>query len=127
MNAPSTAATGRPVWQSSPWERYRNGGAWKSEVPNIAETDAHEIPRMYAVTGLRDFLRYHRDVYVSGNVLIYYEEGNVDAAVAPDVFVVFGVPNRPRPIYKLWEEGKSPIPLRVGDYLAPRRDPGDGT
>ncbi len=74
----------------------------------MAETDAHEIPRMYAVTGLRDFFRYHRDVYVSGNLLIYYEEGNVNAAVAPDVFVVFGVPNRPRPIYNLWEEGKSP-------------------
>ena len=28
------------------------------------------------------------DVYVSGDLLIYYEEGTPDARVAPDVFVV---------------------------------------
>ena len=74
----------------------------------MAETDAQGIPLMYAVTGLRDYFRRRPDVYVSGNLLIYYEEGNVHASVAPDVFVVFGVPNHTRPIYKMWEEGKSP-------------------
>ena len=34
--------------------------------------------------------------------------GNPRARVAPDVFVVFGVPDRKRPIYKLWEEGEVP-------------------
>ena len=74
----------------------------------LAETDAQAIPLMYAVTGLRDFFLHRPDVYVSGNLLIYYQEGNVHASVAPDVFVVFGVPNHTRPIYKVWEEGKSP-------------------
>ena len=74
----------------------------------MAETDAQGIPLMYAVTGLRDFFRHRRDVYVSGNLLIYYEEGNPDASVAPDVFVVMGVPNHIRPIYKVWEERKGP-------------------
>ena len=74
----------------------------------MAETDDQGIPLMYAVTGLRDYFRRRPDVYVSGNLLIYYEEGNVHASVSPDVFVVFGVPNHTRPIYKVWEEGKSP-------------------
>ncbi len=74
----------------------------------LAESDYQAIPLMYAVTGLRDFFRRRPDVYVSGNLLVYYEEGNVDASVAPDVFVVFGVPSHRRPIYKVWEEGKSP-------------------
>lgn len=74
----------------------------------LAETDWQAIPLMYAVTGLRDHFRSRGDVYVSGNLLIYYEEGNVHASVAPDVFVVIGVPNHPRPIYKLWEEAKGP-------------------
>ena len=74
----------------------------------MAESDFQAIPLMYAVSGLRDFFRRRPDVYVSGNLLLYYEEGNVDASVAPDVFVVFGVPNHLRPIYKVWEEGKSP-------------------
>ena len=74
----------------------------------MAETDAQGIPLMYAVTGLRDFFRHRRDVYVSGNLLIYYQEGNPNVSVAPDVFVVIGVPNHTRPTYKLWEERKGP-------------------
>ena len=74
----------------------------------MAETDDQAISLMYAVTGLRDYFRRRPDVYVSGNLLIYYQEGNFDASVAPDVFVVFGVPNHIRPTYKVWEEGKSP-------------------
>ena len=52
--------------------------------------------------------RNRPDVYVSADLLIYHEEGNPRARVAPDVFVVFGVPKKKRPIYKLWEEGVVP-------------------
>ena len=48
------------------------------------------------------------DVYVSGDLLIYYEEGNPRRSVAPDVFVVFGAANHNRNVYKLWEEPKAP-------------------
>ena len=48
------------------------------------------------------------DVYVSGDLLIYYEEGNPRKSVAPDVFVVFGAANHMRNVYKLWEEPKAP-------------------
>ena len=54
---------------------------------------------------------YYRDrpnVYVSADLLIYYEEGDPAKAVAPDVFVVFGAVKRPRMVYKLWEEPKAP-------------------
>ena len=47
-------------------------------------------------------------VYVSGNLFIYYEEGNPQANIAPDVFVVFGAPKRDRPSYLLWSEPKAP-------------------
>ena len=48
------------------------------------------------------------DVYVSSDLLIYYEEGNPRKSVAPDVFVVFGAAKHNRMIYKLWEEPKAP-------------------
>ena len=48
------------------------------------------------------------DVYVSGDLLIYYEEGNPRVSVAPDTFVVFGVEDHKRMSYKVWEEGKGP-------------------
>ena len=95
----------------------------------MAENDAQGIALMYAVTGLRDYFRHRSDVYVSGNLLIYYEEGNPNASVAPDAFVVFGVPSHPRPIYKVWEEGKSPdfvleiaSPSTWDKDLGPKRD-----
>ncbi len=91
----------------------------------MAETDAQAIPLIYAVAGLRDYFLDQPDVYVSGNLLIYYEEGNVKASVAPDTFVVFGVPDRIRPIYKVWEEGKSPdFVLEITSRHTRHRDQG---
>ena len=48
------------------------------------------------------------DVYVWGNMLLYYAEGEPGARVCPDLFLVRGVPRHPRRTYKLWEEGKTP-------------------
>ena len=47
-------------------------------------------------------------MYGSGDLLIYYEEGNPRVSIAPDVFVVFGVEKRERLNYKLWEERRAP-------------------
>ena len=65
-------------------------------------------PETYAVDRLRQHFRSRRDVYVSGNLLLYHEEGNPRAVVAPDVFVVLGVSSADRSSYRLWEEAKGP-------------------
>ena len=79
-----------------------------SDGKPMAESDFQLIPLIYAVDRLRHHFRNHPDVYVSGNLLLYYEQGNPCAVVAPDVFVVFGARNVERPSYKLWEEEKGP-------------------
>jgi len=57
-------------------------------------------------------------IYVGGNMLIYYEEGNPKACVAPDLFVVKGVPKLPlRDTYKLWEE--KVVPCFVVELTSP--------
>ena len=48
------------------------------------------------------------DVYVGSALLIYYDQGNPNSAVAPDVFVTFGVPKRNRYSYQFWQERKVP-------------------
>ena len=48
------------------------------------------------------------DVYVGSALLIYYDQGNPNSAVAPDVFVTFGVPKRNRHSYQFWQERKVP-------------------
>ena len=53
----------------------------------MAESDFQLTPVAYARDALRDYFRCRPDVYVAANLFIYYEEGNSEAAVAPDVFV----------------------------------------
>jgi Uma2 family endonuclease len=47
-------------------------------------------------------------VYVSGNLLVYYEQGNPKKFVVPDAMIVKGVNPRKRRIFKTWVEGKGP-------------------
>ena len=79
-----------------------------SDGKPLAENDAQLHAILYAVGTLREYYAEHPDVYVSGDLLIYYEEGNPRVSVAPDAFVVFGVEDRVRMNYKVWEEGKGP-------------------
>lgn len=74
----------------------------------MAETDIHRRLLSDLVFTLDNYFRDQPDVYVSGNLLIYYVEGNPKKRVAPDVFVARGVPKGQRRIYKLWEEGVMP-------------------
>ena len=48
------------------------------------------------------------EVYVSGDILMYYVEGDPRKSVAPDVLVSFGLGKKLRRTYKVWEEGKVP-------------------
>ena len=80
----------------------------ESDGKPLAEND----PQLHAIHYAFGALLLHycdrADVYVSADLLIYYEEGNPRVSVAPDVFVVFGVEDRMRGNYKVWEEGKGP-------------------
>jgi Uma2 family endonuclease len=70
----------------------------------MAEGDIQFSYLAYAINALRIYFQNHPDVYVAGNLFIYYEKGYPESVVAPDVFVVFGVDNRDRRSYKTWEE-----------------------
>jgi Uma2 family endonuclease len=70
----------------------------------VAEGDFQREYLLQSVAMLRHHFQSHPDIYVSGNLFIYYERGNPKAVVAPDVFVVLGISNHDRMSYKLWEE-----------------------
>lgn len=74
----------------------------------MAETGIHVTLIAYFLAMLRAFFRHRDDVYVGGNMFLYYQEDEPTKKVAPDLFIVFGVPNHERRIWKVWEEGKSP-------------------
>ena len=79
-----------------------------SDGQPMAENDAQRHAIIYAINALTRHFGGRPDVYVSGDLLIYYEEGNPRVSIVPDVFVVFGVEDRERPNYKLWEERRAP-------------------
>ena len=80
----------------------------ESDGEPMAETDRHRKLMMDFIFMLENHFEDVNDVYVSGNLLMYYEEGNIHKSVSPDVFVVFGVSKKERRTYRTWEEGHTP-------------------
>lgn len=80
----------------------------ESDGKPMAETDLHieEIIRMRHI--LKAHFAENPDVYISGNIMMYYEEGVIQSSVSPDILVTFGIGKKRRRTYKTWEEGKSP-------------------
>jgi Uma2 family endonuclease len=74
----------------------------------MAETGFHVTLIAYILSMLRAFFRERQDVYVGSDMFIYYEEGDPQRRVAPDTFVIFGVPNHERRSWFTWKEGKGP-------------------
>ena len=75
----------------------------------MAETDAQFYPLSETVLALRERYADRDDVYVSGDLLVYYRMNDNTVRLAPDVFVVFGVDDHLRSSYIIWrEEGKTP-------------------
>jgi Uma2 family endonuclease len=73
-----------------------------------AETDWHRDLMIDLIRTLQGFYEEEEDVYVSGNLLLFYKKGDKRKHSSPDVFVVKGVPKHDRPNYLLWQEGKGP-------------------
>lgn len=82
----------------------------ESDGQPMAETDLHRKITVYLIGALELWFRDAADVYVSGDVMMYYVEGSTNISISPDVFVVKGAPQRLRRVYKVWEE---PAPCAV--------------
>ena len=98
--------------------RPSDSGQQEAEDPNIhypesdgeplAESDYQFYPLTDTVRALGLHFSDRPDVYVAGNMLVYYRVNDVSARLAPDVFVVFGVDDHLRRSYFVWREGKAP-------------------
>ncbi len=64
------------------------------------------------------------NVYVGGNMLLFYEEGNRRKHISPDVFVSKEVPKKPkREYYLVWKEGKAPdLVVEITSLTTKRED-----
>lgn len=74
----------------------------------MAESDSQRKTMTYVIEALDAHFGNRPDVYVSGNLLLYHQEGDDKVRIAPDVFVVFGTGKHDRSSYLLWQEAKAP-------------------
>ncbi len=72
----------------------------------MAETPVHQEVMIELIVGLRDWFADDPQVYVAGNLFVYFVEGHPTHNVSPDVMVVRGVDrDRDRNSSKTWEDG----------------------
>ena len=74
----------------------------------MAETDLHRQDMTDAIQELEDHFADQPRVYVSGNLLLYYEEGNRRKHVSPDVLVTIGIAKSRPPLLPAVEGGEGP-------------------
>ncbi len=79
----------------------------ESDGKPMGETDWHRRAIIRLIELLEGYYR-NEIVYVSGDLLVYYEQGNPKKFVVPDVFVAKGIKPRDRRIFKIWHEEKVP-------------------
>ena len=90
----------------------------------MAENDWQYTALTDTVSTLRVRYQGRDDVYVAGDMLIYYIMNRNDISVAPDVYVVLGAAgNHPRDSWLVWREGRSPdFVMEIASPSTWRRD-----
>ena len=74
----------------------------------MAENESQFWPILYVGSALDRHYQDREDVYVVGNLLLHYQQGDSSKSVSPDLMVVFGASKDIRSSYRLWEEPKAP-------------------
>jgi Uma2 family endonuclease len=89
----------------------------------IAETQIHRDDVMDLIQSLEDYSANQPQVYVGGNLLLYYEEGNRRKHVSPDLFVTLGIKKEPlRDDDLFWIEGRAPDVVEITSKSTKRED-----
>ena len=98
----------------------------ESDGKPMAESDLHRQVMLDVISMLeRWFAGHSEDVYVSGNILVYYVEGDPRRSVSPDALVIKGVRHGQRRVVKLWEEGRVPqVVFEITSSSTRREDTG---
>ena len=76
----------------------------ESDGEPMAETPKHQQVMIDCMDIMRSHFRGLADVYIGGNMMLYYEKGNPRKSISPDVFMVRGVSKQEFRTYKTWEQ-----------------------
>lgn len=93
----------------------------ESDGKPMAESDVHRDWMLLIIERWKNHFR-GQQVYVSGNLLIYYVEGDPRKCIAPDAFAVKDCSPRRRKIFKVWEEKRVPSTVLETTSKTTRRE-----
>ena len=98
----------------------------------MAENESQFWPILYVGSALDRYYQDREDVYVVGNLLVYYQKAppgqpiSAAKSVSPDLMVVLGAPKHVRSSYVLWQEPKAPdFVLEIASASTYRSDRGE--
>ena len=98
----------------------------------MAENESQFWPILYVGSALDRYYQDREDVYVVGNLLVYYQKAppgqpiSAAKSVSPDLMVVLGAPKQVRSSYVLWQEPKAPdFVLEIASASTYRSDRGE--
>ena len=74
----------------------------------MAASDYHLRLLIRTLQALDAHFEQNPEVYISGDIMMYYREGEPRKSISPDILVCFGINPKMRRTYKVWEEGKAP-------------------
>lgn len=80
----------------------------ESHEEDMGESTIHYDLISDLIKALKLFLANQANVFIAANLNVYYEKGSPRKWYAPDLMICFGVSNRHRTVYKLWEENHFP-------------------
>ena len=123
--APQPLRARKPMWAEQPQPvpvEYPD-----SDGEPMAESILHADAIFDAIFALRSRYPRRNEVAVTGNVMMYYVEGDPRKWISPDVFVAFGLLREPSPgVWKTWKEGKfADFVLEVTSEATRDRDEGE--
>ena len=98
----------------------------------MAENESQFWPILYVGSALDRYYQDREDVYVVGNLLVYYQKAppgqpiSAAKSVSPALMVVLGAPKQVRSSYVLWQEPKAPdFVLEIASASTYRSDRGE--
>jgi Uma2 family endonuclease len=119
----STVPRSLPLTSSAEpvWPERRDNGYPTADGRPMAETDLHRDVMVDMIEILKQYFA-GQTVYVSGNLLLFYEPGNKRKHISPDVLVTKGIEMRQRDNYLVWEEGSPHVVMEMTSRTTRKED-----
>ena len=99
---------------TAPMTRRVVGNGYPTTDPShMSESELHRLLRNALIETLQAYYVDEPLVHVTGDLMLFYEEGNRLRHLAPDLFVAFGVGKHLRDNYLMWEETPPRVVLEL--------------